>query len=174
MLRTMSGGRIFDRPGYPPVDRPPPPGAVLRPVMATRAVQAFTTMFLVLSSLAVLPEIAALVVIPVALVLAARAYNAGRIVVEVDGLRLAGLLRTRTLRREQVDSVNNWLIRWRRTPQSRLRRWQLWPYLQAGVMLPGVRRRSDEVMECLVSLVASWKAPGTPAHPVHSREFPHD
>jgi hypothetical protein len=135
----MSGGRIFDRPGYPPVDRPPPPGTVLRPLKVTRLAQAVTALALTLSSLAILPHSTASVVVPLAAM-------------------LAGLLRTRSLRRDQVESVDYWLVRWR-TSKGHVRRWQLWPYWRAGIMWPGVAMRSDEVMDCLISLVESWADP---------------
>jgi hypothetical protein len=122
----------------------------------TRATQGVAVALIALSSLVVVPAVAAFAVIPMAVVLAVRAYNAGIVRVDVDGLELRGLIRTRWLHRDQVESVDNWLVRWRRTPQDRRHRWHLWPYLQAGVMLPGVANRSNEVMDCLVSLVASW------------------
>jgi hypothetical protein len=129
-------------------------------VTVTRVAQAFTVAFLGLCSLAVVPALAALAVIPVTVVLACRAYNAGTVQVQEAGLKLLGLFRTRSLHRDQVDSVDYWLVRWRATPQDRLRRWQLWPYWQGGLMLPGVTIRSDEVMDCLFRLVESWNASG--------------
>jgi hypothetical protein len=109
-----------------------------------------------------LPAVAGVVVLPLMVLLAYRAYNAGVIRVEASGLVLSGILRTLTLPRERVDSVDSWLLRWR-TTSGRSRRWQLWPYAQFGIMLPGVINRSEEVMECLSRLIDSWK--GAPPPP---------
>ena len=129
----MSGGCIFDRPGYPPVDGPPPPGTVLRSLKVTCLAQAATVLFLTLSLLGIAPDIAAWVVISLVVLLVVRGFNVGTVRVEVDGLVLTGLLRTRSLRRDQVESVDYWLVRWR-TPTGRLRRWQLWPYENSGLV----------------------------------------
>jgi hypothetical protein len=158
----MSGGRIFDRPGYPPVSGPPPPGTVLRPLTVTRIAQSVTAVILCTGLTVVLPDVAAVVVLPLAVLLAYRAYNAGVIRVEASGVVLSGIFRTMTLPRERVDSVDSWLLRWR-TRSGRSRRWQLWPYAQFGIMWPGVSNRSEEVMESLSRLIDFWK--GAPPPP---------
>jgi hypothetical protein len=152
----MSGGRIFDRPGYPPVDGPPPPGTVLQPLRVTRVAQAATAVILATGLLTVVPDIARLVVLPLAVLLAYRAYNAGVVRVEEMGLVLSGIFRTLTLPRERLDSVDSWFLRWR-TSNGRIRRWQLWPYAKFSVVWPGVTIRSEEVMESLTRLVDEWK-----------------
>lgn len=153
----MSGGRVFDRPGFPPLDRPPPPGSILRPVLATRVAQAATALILAAAVASASPPAVALLVAPVGLLGAYRAYNAGFIRVESWGLVLRGLTRTIALRHEHVEAVELWFIRYR-TAEGRERRWQLWPYAAFGVMLPAVRLRSEEVMECLTSLNEVWKS----------------
>jgi hypothetical protein len=151
----MSSGRIFDRPGHPPVKGPPPPGTVLEPLGVTKIAQLATALVVAAGFTVVLPDAAALFVGPLALLLAYRAYNAGTVRVEASGLVLMGFFRTLRLKREQVDDVDFWLLRWH-TAKGRKRRWQLWPYAQFGVMWPGVVERSDEVMESLRWLVESW------------------